>query len=334
MVGEPDFVREVSAVRLNWGCGSHTALGWINSDVKDIPGVDLVADIRDGLPIETASVDYAVSVHALPELPYPTLVPALEELRRVLKPGGVLRLVLPDLDKAVDAYREGNAGYFKIAPEEADSLSGRFILHILWYGYSKSLFTAEFTTDLLAEAGFEAIEVCGYGETKSSLDGLIELDNREDESFYIEGRKPMTHRRRLLPYNPLMGSELEIIDVAQDLGERIKGHFRVHRVDGETVEILGWVIGTESSVAEVEVQADGSVAGRTPVAIDRPDVAERFPDVAEAATAGFRLELAARGRGESRLDLWALLEDESREPLGRIVVQTGRRGLLQALRRG
>jgi hypothetical protein len=56
--------------------------------------------------------------------------------------------------------------------------------------------------------------------------------------------------------------------------------------------------------------------------------------VAEAATAGFRLELAARGRGESQLEVWAVLKDESREPLGRIVVQTGRRGLLQALRRG
>src|SRR4051794_40371120 len=55
--------------RLNWGCGSHTREGWINSDIKEAPEVDLVADIKKGLPLAAASIDYAVSVHALPELP-------------------------------------------------------------------------------------------------------------------------------------------------------------------------------------------------------------------------------------------------------------------------
>jgi predicted SAM-dependent methyltransferase len=328
-------VRESELVRLNWGCGSHVAVGWINTDVKDTPGVDLVADIRDGLPLETASVDYAVSVHALPELPYPALVPALAELRRVLKPAGVLRLILPDLDRAIAAYREGDAAYFKVDPEEASGLSSRFILHILWYGYSKSLFTAEFAEELLIEAGFERPRVCEHGRTGSPFGRIVELDNRAAESFQIEARKPQAaHGRLFLPYNRLVGNELEIVDVAADPGERVKGHFRVEKGEGDQLEIFGWVIGNESPATEVEVQAEGSVAGRTSVALDRPDVAERFPDVTEAPTAGFRLELAARGRGESQLEVWAVLKDESREPLGRIVVQTGRRGLLQALRRG
>jgi len=326
--------RESEVVRLNWGCGSHVATGWINSDVKQAPGIDLVADIRDGLPLETASVDYAVSVHALPELSYPALVPALAELRRVLKPGGVLRLVLPDFDRALAAYREGDAAYFKVDPGQASGLSSRFILHVLWFGYSKSLFTAEFAAELLAEAGFEQPRVCAHGRTESAFGRIVELDNREEESFRIEARVPQpAHGRLFLPYNRLVGSELEIVDVAQDPGERIKGHFRAQKGEGDQLEIFGWAIGNDSPATEVEVKTEGSVAGRTSVALDRPDVAERFPDVAEAATSGFRLELAARGRGESQLEVWAVLKDESREPLGRIVVQTGRRGLLQALRR-
>lgn len=79
---------ETSALRrLNWGCGGHVAPGWINSDVKDEPGIDLACDIRNSLPLETDSIDCAVSIHALPELAYPEIVPVLEELRRVLKPG-------------------------------------------------------------------------------------------------------------------------------------------------------------------------------------------------------------------------------------------------------
>ncbi len=76
--------------RLHWGCGGSAAPGWINSDRGEYPGVDLVCDIRDGLPLAGESVDYAVSIHALPEIPYGDLVPALQELRRVLKPGGVV----------------------------------------------------------------------------------------------------------------------------------------------------------------------------------------------------------------------------------------------------
>ena len=99
-----------------------------------------------------------------------------------------------------------------------------------------------------------------------------------------------------------MGSELEIVDVAQDPGERIKGHFRVEKGEGDQLEIFGWAIGNESPATEIEVKAEGSVAGRTSVALDRPDVAERFPDVAEAGTAGFRLDSprAAAAKANSR----------------------------------
>ena len=129
-----------TAKRLNWGCGEHTAPGWINSDANEEGGADLVCDIRQGLPLEESSIDYAVSVHALPELAYPEVVPALRELRRVLKPSGVLRLVLPDLDRAIRAYLSRDDGYFKVTPEEARSPGGRFIVHMLWHGHSRTPF--------------------------------------------------------------------------------------------------------------------------------------------------------------------------------------------------
>ena len=53
---------------------------------------------------------YAVSIHGLQDLPYPDVVPVLRELRRVVRPGGVLRLGLPDLDRSIEAYRRGD-GY-------------------------------------------------------------------------------------------------------------------------------------------------------------------------------------------------------------------------------
>jgi len=175
--------------RLNWGCGAHVGGGWINSDVKDEAGVDLVADIREGLPLESDSIDYAVSIHALPEVPYDGLVPVLRELRRVLKPGGVLRLALPDLLKGVDAYQRGDRDYFLVPDEDAKSLGAKLITQLVWYGYVRTFFTGDFTEELLRNAGFGLVEHCGFLQTASRFPDIVGLDDRERESLFVEATK-------------------------------------------------------------------------------------------------------------------------------------------------
>jgi predicted SAM-dependent methyltransferase len=175
--------------RLNWGCGDWTERGWINSDVKEFPGVDLVADIREGLPLESDSVDYIASIHSLPEIRFTEIVPALTELRRILKPGGVLRLVLPDLDKGISAYQRRDAEYFKVPDEDARSLGAKFVTQMVWYGYSKSLFTYEFIEEQLQKAGFSRVANCAFKQTVSPYAEIVELDNRERESLFVEAVK-------------------------------------------------------------------------------------------------------------------------------------------------
>ena len=175
--------------RLNWGCGGNSQPGWINSDRADFEGIDLVADILEGLPLESNSIDYAVSVHALPEIALPDLVPTLEELRRVLKAGGILRLELPDLGKAIKAYNEGDASYFLIPDEDSKTIGGKLVTQMVWYGWSRSLFTHDFTEELLMKAGFSRTNRCSYFQTASPFPEIVELDSRERESLYIEAVK-------------------------------------------------------------------------------------------------------------------------------------------------
>ena len=85
--------------RLHWGCGPITPYGWVNSDIQAGLGVDVVADIRAGLPLPDNAFDYIVSIHTLPELSYADLDHALLDLRRVLRPGGVLRLTCRTLTR-------------------------------------------------------------------------------------------------------------------------------------------------------------------------------------------------------------------------------------------
>jgi len=175
--------------RLHWGCGPITPYGWVNSDIAANPGVEIVADIRQGLPVPSNSFDYAVSIHALPEIPYGDLDRTLGELYRVLRPGGVLRLGLPDMDKAMRAYLAKDVDYFLIPDEHIRSLSGKMIVQLTWYGVSRSMFTVEFSTELLGRAGFRRMEECPFRQTRSDFPGITELDNRELESFFIEATK-------------------------------------------------------------------------------------------------------------------------------------------------
>lgn len=175
--------------RLNWGCGTEPEPGWINSDIKQAPEIEISADILEGLPLADESIDYVVSIHALPELRLPDIVPALRELRRVLQTDGVLRLALPDLDRGIRAYLDGDEGYFLIPDEDARSIGSKLITQLLWYGYSKTLFTHDFIAEQLQRAGFSEVHRCSHGQTTSAFPAIVELDNRPEESLFVEARK-------------------------------------------------------------------------------------------------------------------------------------------------
>jgi predicted SAM-dependent methyltransferase len=341
--------------RLNWGCGSHIAEGWINSDIKDSPGIDLVADIRQGLPLASESIDYVVSIHALPELSYPELPGVLAELHRVLKRGGVLRLGLPDLRRGIDAYLRGDAGYFKVDPELVQSHGGRFIVHMLWYGYSRSLFTVDFAQELLERSGYVDVCECRYGVSASGIEQITDLDNRPRESFFIEARRrgprssggPMSpdmpsspdaqrstggranlyNRRRVASQR-----DTQIVETVHSTpNDRLRGHFRVER-GGPALSFVGWALGSDAPVVSVEVLSHGQVLATTSPVIERPDIAEAFPDLSGAETCGFQLAVAPATSG--RLELRATFEDGEHSPLGEleVTIPQRRKGIFRRFR--
>lgn len=175
--------------RLHWGCGRETREGWINSDRQGHPGVDMPCDIREGLPLDDASVDYAVSIHALQEIPFQELGPVLGELRRVLKTGGVLRLGLPDLLKGVEAYHRQDTGYFLVPDEDARHIGAKLVVQLLWYGHSRMVFTPGFIEESLLDAEFRRVVHCRFGQTENSYPDITVFDDRERESLFVEAVK-------------------------------------------------------------------------------------------------------------------------------------------------
>jgi SAM-dependent methyltransferase len=117
---------------LNLGCGDHTHESWINIDyslkarLKELwilrpfiqsrnpPGY-LNHDLRRGIPFKEGSVDVVYSSHVLEHMKKSYALQYLQEMHRVLKPGGVARIVVPDLEfgakeylKALDELRQGD----------------------------------------------------------------------------------------------------------------------------------------------------------------------------------------------------------------------------------
>ena len=173
--------------RLHWGCGPVTPSGWINSDVAPHPGVDLCCDILQGLPLDDDSIDYVVSHHALNDLGLYDQWAALGELRRVLKPDGVLRLCLPDLDLAIAAYQRGDRSHF--FSNEFRTVSGDFIAYALAWGHTRTPFTYEFAEELVQDVGFRECTRVEFGKTLSPYPEIVELDARAHESFFLEAIK-------------------------------------------------------------------------------------------------------------------------------------------------
>jgi predicted SAM-dependent methyltransferase len=337
--------------RLNWGCGAHLAAGWINSDIKDDPDVDLVCDIRQGLPLETGGIDYAVSIHSLPELAYPEIVPVLEELRRVLKPGATLRLALPDLRRGIDAYLAADEDYFRVDRDEIRSSGGRFVVHMLWYGYSRTLFTVDFALELLEKAGFVELSECSFGVSASGIVGIVELDNREDESLFVEGRAPLgtdspsrgrgSWHTAGRGYNPAVPrrEQIKVIGVSEADAE---GGIRASHLDlptpdseldSNSLKIVGWAVGKKAQVESVEIVAGEEVIATAPVEIERPGVAGAHEQSPGADRAGFRLVVQGSGVGRHDLAVRGVLSDGAQAPIGTIQLEIRRRGLLSRLAR-
>ena len=137
-------------------------------------------DLRYGAPFIDASVDVALMSHFLEHLSRSQGRALLAECRRVLRPGGLLRVAVPDLAPAIQALKadrleEGLAGIFM------DGVTHEADYH--HYGYDERLLA-----ETLAEAGFVAARRCDFRE--GDAPDLERLDNRPDGTLFMEARRP------------------------------------------------------------------------------------------------------------------------------------------------
>ena len=172
----------MSPLRLNLGCGPVPLAGWVNIDIAG-SSADLIWDLRRGLPYSDMSCTAIFHEHTLEHLTLGDGLAMLRECHRVLLPGGVLRLGVPDFGAYVRSYVDDGRGILSSVRPGRPTLM--FALQEVIYGYGhRAVFDEETLATLLVAAGFDSPRRRDYGD--SAMIPCPDSEARRDETLYME----------------------------------------------------------------------------------------------------------------------------------------------------
>jgi len=199
--------------KVNLGCGLHCSSGWLNIDgsLTSLLGTNMTLlnkviykvagssayysfdhfneviknkklywrDLTDKIPLTDNSIDIVFSSHFLEHLTKTKGEQFLNDIYRIMKPGGLMRILVPDLDIAIQKFNQGEINetldLFFYTSEEAD-----FSAHKYNYTFG-SLKTK------LEEIGFK--NVVRQSHQKGECPDIEFLDVYPDHSLYVEAKK-------------------------------------------------------------------------------------------------------------------------------------------------
>jgi SAM-dependent methyltransferase len=198
-------------MNLHLGCGSRLIDGWINVDyaigarLAKIPLLRTVArkaglirhrwdhriyihDLRKPFPWRTSTVDVVYSAHTLEHLSKEEGLRFLKECHRVLRPQGILRIVVPDLARFIGKYAKGALA----ADDFVEALGvlgpNRGILAKLVHFPHRCMYDEKRLSEIMTAIGFEGTSRCA-GLQSAIPDISLTGESAAQTSLTVEGRK-------------------------------------------------------------------------------------------------------------------------------------------------
>jgi SAM-dependent methyltransferase len=215
-------------IKLNLGCGPNSASGWLNFDWGVLPllsklpwlrktaialrvlparyeapwpAIRLV-DIRKRFPLPDGSVKFIYCSHVLEHFERWEAVRILNECRRCLKPGGIMRIVVPDIARMFANYQEA----LQPPPDAAGEKRPARDLCRTWWGFStdeepggffgrlsrKFMRNHRWHYDrrelewLVKDAGFDQMTLCDFREGAVPDLQMLDYADHKPHSIYVE----------------------------------------------------------------------------------------------------------------------------------------------------
>lgn len=192
--------------KLQIGAGPNRLDGWLCSDIDPQLEGAVYLDARERFPFEDGVFDYVYSEHMIEHLAWRDGLAMLGECRRILKPGGTLRVATPDLKVLAGLYAgAGDDIRTRYVRWVADTFLGGarfrkpgFVVNNAFRRWGHQfLYDAEVLLQSMSEAGFVNLRRCAPGESGDPNLRGIERHTMGDrtelvlfETMVCEGDRP------------------------------------------------------------------------------------------------------------------------------------------------
>jgi SAM-dependent methyltransferase len=209
------------ATYVQYGCGWCAPEQWLNFDASPtlrferLPLIGKIytrnarrypenvryGDVARGLPLAGSSCLGVYCSHVLEHLSLEAFDRAIAETFRILAPGGIFRLVVPDLEEAAREYLEavrlgvgtGNSSFMRMTNlgVERRSMNPLSWLSAL-LGNSRHLWMWDYPSLMakLAEHGFEQVRRAKFNDCEDPAFRAVENDSRFERACAIQAKKP------------------------------------------------------------------------------------------------------------------------------------------------
>ncbi|MFA6922784.1 MAG: methyltransferase domain-containing protein [Bacteroidales bacterium] len=207
-----EFIKNNKIPKLQIGTGgkSHFIDGWLNTCICD-SGKTIYLDATKSFPIENNKFDYIFSEHFIEHITFEQAVFHLNECFRILKHGGKIRIVTPNLEALTILHNNNNITeiqkkYLENTYEmwlksndfpKQSELFDVFTINNFFYSWGhKFIYDLKTLKYVINKCGFRKIKQCKIGSSEDDnlngiethhLDTSIEMNNYE--SIVVEAIK-------------------------------------------------------------------------------------------------------------------------------------------------
>jgi len=184
-----DYLQKALTPKLQVGGGWRLLDGWLNTDLEIIPGV-MCMDATRQFPFADGTFYRVYSEHMIEHVSYQEGVGMLKECYRVLRVGGVIRVITPNLATIIGLYIDDLCGaqkeyvewicqtFVRESPPNAVS-----VINTMFHQWGHQFIYDEKTlANSIHAVGFNSVRRCRLGESS-----FLDLQNMENEQRYPQG---------------------------------------------------------------------------------------------------------------------------------------------------
>jgi len=191
--GKKSFIKNKRTRNLEYldiGCGPNISTDFVNLDYSWTPKIDVCWDLtKNDLPFSDNRFKGIYTEHCFEHITFEEFKRNMKEIHRILKPGGTLRLIMPDGELYLDIYHSRKNGENIKMPYEEGYISTIHRINGIFRNHGHQFIYDYATVKIILEgAGFTQISKEQFKQGKDKL-LLRDTEHRAFESLYVEATK-------------------------------------------------------------------------------------------------------------------------------------------------